>query len=435
MGKTKKAPAEGTTEVSANGHSHRIGGEVKRIKLSSIVSNTAQSRGMGVMANLKDQGYGVFEKIVPENEAIWNLLWSEKIEDRKKGCDLIQEHEKALWRFAESLSVDGVLQDVGVEEIIGVDGQPSGTYDVMWGMRRILALTINYVKDSINEPDDVSARVVPGGMDEVQKRFLAMKENEDREDESPIEVAMNYQWLEKKKGLTPKAIGDGIGRSDQHVRDYLKLLHKRLEKERMKIHTRQMSVDAALKLYKKRGQNPEAEAEDKTGDKERVGPPKAKTLSKWYDMGGKPDACSEKEWILFQSADVRELLSIWLNKPFTTFEEVVEKAEEDARKAAEALQAKMAAQAEEDEKNKTLVITRERAKLLLVCLGKTNAHTFSDDVLKEKLENIPAQCDNGEDTIIEDPGFQKLLGKVWEAYKTDLKVTIKIPSPKKVEAK
>ncbi len=402
MAKAKAAPAP----VERVG---KIEGDVKYIKLQQIVANSSQSRGMGVMPALKNMGYGVFEKIVPEKECIWNMLWSDKPEVAKEALDLIEAEEKKLWEFAASLAKTGQMQAIGV-----VETEEEGSYDVIYGMRRTLAMAINYVKDSKAEPDCVEARILQGNMDEVESRVLALKENNDREDESPIEQAMNFNWLQKKKGLTPQQIASRIGRSDQHVRNLVKLLDKKLLDKQMDIHTRKLSVDAALKLLEKRRTNPDSNGDDKNGEKERTGPPKAKLLQKYYEAAEKPEALSDKEWDLMQVPDVRELLAIWLDRKFTTFEEVQEAAE-----AAKKLKL------EEDAKatKKALVIKKERAYQLLIALGKTNARTWGDDVLKEKLEN-PAGISDSKDQVLENASLTKLLEKVWEAYENGIEISI-----------
>ena len=386
-------------------------GERKTIELEHIIANMAQSRGMGVLSQLADLGYGVFEKasVDSDKDALWDMLFHAKPEVQKKACTLLETKEPELVELAAKLNLTGQLQPIGVRQL--EDG-----YDVIFGMRRALAAAYNHAKH--DSAAVIEATVYDQEFDEAGLKLLALQENADRQEESPIDKAMTYKWLMDKSGMDAKSLSQFVGVSDQSIRNYRKLLDPKLEDKRMSIHSGAMSVDRALKLLVKRKGSGDGAGGDREGSngEQRDRLPSAKQLIKLYDAPRKPKDMSEEEWELWIDPGVRKLLAFKFHLPFREWEEGPEPEEEEPAK-----------------KGKTLKILREKMNLLCVVLGKTDARTWSDDKICEFLSNIPNNVAEDVDISEESESLQKLLDKLREGYKEGVKIAV-LPKKKKKAA-
>ncbi len=370
------------------------------VPLVDIVSNEAQSRGMGVLSRLQDMGFGIFEQASDDKakKPIWELLASEAPEDRKHAVALIEDNEPELIKAAESQRKSGQIQPIGVRRL-------DGGLDVIYGMRRALARMFNFAKYGNKVSDTVKANVYDQDFTVRDLKLMAYEENDNRLDESPIDRAIFYKSLMDNEGLDGNEVGKMINMSGQHVRDYVKLLHKKLENKRMAIHLRQLGVEPALKLLKKLQGGTDANRNSTEGKRDRL--PGSKGLIKLYNLKEKPKDMDAVEWNLWTSSDVRQLLALRLSLTYSEWTPAPPKTESNG---------------EEKPVGKTLKVKKEKAINLLICLGKTDARTWDDAKLKKSLENIVSLGEEGQ--AMESTSLQKLYDRLYAGYSTDIKVEL-----------
>lgn len=384
------------------------------VPLRDIVSNIGQSRGMGVLYNLKSLGYGMFQKLSEEHadkEPIWEMLNSDDGDLRSVAIALIEENEPHIVGLATDIEKNGQLQPIGVTESKGKPGK----YNAIFGMRRCLALAYNRAKDS-KVTGKVEAKLFKAG-NEVEMKFLALSENNERENESPIDRAMTYKWLTTATpnggGLKVEDVTDREDISKVTYYQYVNLLDKRLEKYRIKIHAGEMSVDRATTLLKKLKED--AKAED-NGKAKPVGGqgarfPSAKRIKEYYD-GALPSEMSDELKELYKDDTVRKFLALNLGFTLTPFKE----------KPTEAAAAKTTPAGK-----KAYSITRDGANAILLACGHTDCAAWSDADVIAKLENAPGLGEEGADLgeKYAQDWFDLLLKQYAEGY------TIKIEKAKK----
>jgi ParB/RepB/Spo0J family partition protein len=384
--------------------------ETEMFPLKSITGNTAQSRGTGVLAVMRALGYGDFEKITADKPAIWPMLMSEKPEEQLAMCELLETNEPSLVSLAGKLRDSGQLQPIGIHaeedngEVVG---------DIMWGARRAFATAYNYAK--LNDgPDAVEAKVTSQDLSPAQKKFLALEENQDREDENPIDLAITYQDLFKNEGFSKKDIGERVGISDQMVGQYLNLLDPLLADKRLDIQTRKFGIQKANDLLVKRKQEG-ANAETTQSEAERAKWPSVKATIASFDSKFGAKGMPEDTFEFFKCKEVREFIAHCLDLPYKPYVEPTE-AEKIAAGEAAAAEKKAA------KPDTGLKVTHKRAVALLEALGKKNASTWSDELLTEKMQEVVNMVDEGE--VLEPDSLHKLLQRLVEAYAEDRKVTV-----------
>lgn len=380
---------------------------LKPINLTDIVSNTAQSRGMGALPVLQQMGYGLFEQL-PEHDdkqPIWSLLLSDKPDERSLGCSLIMENEGHIVDKAASLEQNDQLQNIIVAPAPG----KTEKYDVVGGMLRCIAMAYNHAQDK-NAPTTVLAKVVT--KPEKELIFLSLEENIQRKSASPIDMALTFKRIKDEFKEKPADIGKRVGLTGQSIRDYLRLLDPKLADKRMDIHSGKLTIDKAKKLLAKReagDKDDDGESELEKGKRARMH--SVKKLTTAYQSKKKPEWMDQKEWEMFIKEDVRRWLSFCLKLKFKEFTGEV-KSEEPEEEA-------------EEPKVKPFKISIpiKKAQRLLVALGKDQATEWSADVIKEKLESIVNLVEDGQ--VIEDEGLQALADKLISNYARGLEITIK----------
>lgn len=381
--------------------------EFKTIKVNKIVANSGQTRGMGVLPQLKMLGYGLFEKVAVDKDPIWPMLISDKPEERKKAASLIREHEPDIVAASESQEQYGVLQPIRVVEL------DDKTYDVVSGMTRVLARAFNHA-ESAKAPDTIDAMVMDK-CKEVDVLFMGFEENNARRNESPMDMAIFFKEAKDNFKLSPKDIGARIGMSDQHVRNHIKLLSPKLEGKRMDIHTGRLSVDKALKLLDKLSKGDEVDEDTEKPSGKRARMYSVKKLETVYTAKKKPEWLDQKEWEMTIDEGVRKWLAYRLGKKYKPFTGEVLTVEEEPDTDA----------AEKNGTAKTfkLTIPKKKAIRLLTALGKPESEGWDDKVLADKLENIVNIAEDGQK--LDDEELQKLLDKLLKHYVTGLTVVIK----------
>ena len=117
--------------------------------------------------------------------------------------------ESALQELARSIEQKGVLQPILVEQL-----EP-GSYRIVAGERRFRAAQLAGLKE---------VPVLVRRFSEVEKTEIALIENLQREDLSPIEEASGYKTLMEKGDLTQEEVARRVGKSRPTVANALRLL-------------------------------------------------------------------------------------------------------------------------------------------------------------------------------------------------------------------
>jgi len=392
--------------------------EFRLIDLSKIIANSAQSRGMGVLPNCEAQGYGIFQSKTKGKLPLWEGLLSNNEEERSFAITKIMESDPDIVGLSESLE-QIQLQPIGVLDL-------DGEYDVIYGMRRALAQAFNWAtsqnrKDKDGNPlpcypKQIEAKIYSGDISEVELKFMALQENDDRKEESPIDRAYTYAWFGRVGKLKEKEIAERLGVSEATIRRYKSLLSAGLVDRRMDIHEGKLSVDRAIKILEdleKGGKKEEEEGkEGNRGPENRHRFPSAKTVQRLYSQGYKDDDMSNEEWELYTLDDSRRYIAYYMGLKYTEFKEKEKPAKIEKTPAVQKGKGK-----------KILSITKKKAVNLLISLGKTNARTFKKTEILEMLNDISKIADAN--TSVETDVQQKLLDKLLSGeYTVELKKEI-----------
>ena len=118
---------------------------------------------------------------------------------------------EALEVLADSIATYGVLQPIIVRESLHAEG----TYEIIAGERRWRAARIA----GLNE---IPAVIFTG--DELAAAQVALVENIQRSDLTPVEEALGYRDLIARFGLTQEEVSDKVGKSRSAVANALRLL-------------------------------------------------------------------------------------------------------------------------------------------------------------------------------------------------------------------
>lgn len=122
-----------------------------------------------------------------------------------------QFSEEALGELADSIRKNGIMQPI----IVRVSGKQAGKYEIVAGERRWRAAQIAKL-----EQVPVIIRDIP----DKQALELALVENIQRQDLSPIEEANGYQRLIEEFEYTQEELSSVIGKSRSHIANLLRLL-------------------------------------------------------------------------------------------------------------------------------------------------------------------------------------------------------------------
>lgn len=116
--------------------------------------------------------------------------------------------DKSLKELAASIRENGVFQPIIVRKSIN-------GYEIIAGERR-------YRASKLAKKQTVPAIVRK--FDESQMMEVAVLENLQREDLTPLEEAQAYEMLQKNLGLTQEEVSKRIGKSRPYIANYLRLL-------------------------------------------------------------------------------------------------------------------------------------------------------------------------------------------------------------------
>lgn len=116
--------------------------------------------------------------------------------------------DKSLKELADSIKENGVFQPIIIRK--SVNG-----YEIIAGERRFRA-------SKLAKKNTVPAII--RNFDESQMMEVAVLENLQREDLTPLEEAQAYEMLQKNLGLTQEEISKRMGKSRPYIANYLRLL-------------------------------------------------------------------------------------------------------------------------------------------------------------------------------------------------------------------
>lgn len=118
--------------------------------------------------------------------------------------------DEAMAELADSIAQHGVLQPLLVRPVVG------GGYQIVAGERRWRAARMAGVME---------VPVVVRELSDVQVMELALIENLQREDLTPLEEASGYQTLMETYGMTQEEVSKTVGKSRPSVTNALRLLN------------------------------------------------------------------------------------------------------------------------------------------------------------------------------------------------------------------
>ena len=121
----------------------------------------------------------------------------------RKTCD-----NKSLKDLSESIKENGVFQPIIIRK--SVNG-----YEIIAGERRFRASKLAKKK---------TIPAIIRDFDEAQMMEVAVLENLQREDLTPLEEAQAYEMLQKNLGLTQAEVSKRLGKSRPYIANYLRLL-------------------------------------------------------------------------------------------------------------------------------------------------------------------------------------------------------------------
>lgn len=119
--------------------------------------------------------------------------------------------EAALNELAKSIAEKGIVQPL----LIRPDPKRPGRYEIIAGERRWRAAQ----RAQIHE-----VPAIVRDLDDEQTLEIALIENLQRQDLSPVEEALGYDRLQREFGHTPERIGEIFGKSRSHVANMLRVL-------------------------------------------------------------------------------------------------------------------------------------------------------------------------------------------------------------------
>ncbi|EEJ71623.1 ParB/RepB/Spo0J family partition protein [Lactobacillus ultunensis] len=128
--------------------------------------------------------------------------------------------DKSLKELSDSIKENGVFQPIIVRK--SVNG-----YEIIAGERRYRASKLAKKK---------TIPAIVRKFDESQMMEVAVLENLQREDLTPLEEAQAYEMLQKNLGLTQEEVSKRMGKSRPYIANYLRLLTLTNKTKRMLQH-------------------------------------------------------------------------------------------------------------------------------------------------------------------------------------------------------
>lgn len=116
--------------------------------------------------------------------------------------------DKSLKELSESIKENGVFQPIIIRKSIN-------GYEIIAGERRYRASKL---------AGKTTIPAIIRQFDEAQMMEVAVLENLQREDLTPLEEAQAYEMLQKNLGLTQEEVSKRLGKSRPYIANYLRLL-------------------------------------------------------------------------------------------------------------------------------------------------------------------------------------------------------------------
>jgi ParB-like nuclease domain len=299
------------------------------VDLRQLKSNTCQPRRNGVIPNLNELGYGLFsqeeetvnaDKIKNDDNTaklpLMTMLLSDKPDLWAFAVGLVDQHEPEVKELANSILVNGQLQNIG---IVAIEG---GGYDICYGCCRSIARAYNFARSAGEVPCNIKAEVAQDYADPMALHFWAMAENSGRRKPSLIDEAKQIQFL-KRSGKSVSQIAEQMCTNQQNVRNRLKLLRLTAE-EQQRVHTGKLGMVKANQIVDKRdrdGTKPGETAPDKAEDRKRM--PTLKQSQTGYTALEKPEAMSEEEWAIWTDAGFRKGVAYFMGVEYKSHRDMV----------------------------------------------------------------------------------------------------------------
>lgn len=178
-----------------------------------MATTTARKLGRGLSALIADD-YGDNTLNVTDNkgesalkELALNVIRSGKFQPRNRFDD---EYIKEL---SASIGKSGVMQPIIVRSVAEKDGTK---YEIIAGERRWRAAKM---------AGEITIPVIVREVDDKQALELALIENIQRQNLTPLEEAQGYQRLMDEFGYTQEVMSKTIGKSRSHIANLLRLLN------------------------------------------------------------------------------------------------------------------------------------------------------------------------------------------------------------------
>lgn len=168
---------------------------------------TEKSRKRGGLGRGMDALFTPYEETPADHELVEEIY----LDEIRPNPYQPRKHfdQEALEELAESIKQNGVFQPIIVRQSV-IKG-----YELIAGERRVRASRL------------AGQQTIPAivrQMDEEQMIEIAVVENLQREDLSPLEEAEAYRLLMDKLDLTQAEVADRIGKSRPYIANYLRLL-------------------------------------------------------------------------------------------------------------------------------------------------------------------------------------------------------------------
>ncbi|MEM9442192.1 MAG: ParB/RepB/Spo0J family partition protein [Pseudomonadota bacterium] len=142
--------------------------------------------------------------------------------------------EDELHGLADSIRAKGVMQPL----LVRTSNDASGTYEIIAGERRWRAAQLAGVHE---------LPVIVRELSDRETLEVALLENIQRENLSPLEEAEGYRRLIDEFGHTQQELADGLGKSRSHIANLLRLLGLP-DKVRLMVEHNQLSAGHARSL-------------------------------------------------------------------------------------------------------------------------------------------------------------------------------------------
>ena len=174
--------------------------------MSEESSRKGLGRGLSALLGEDTVDYAALDKLRPPRDLPIEFLVPNQLQPRRR---FDEEGQRSL---VESVRQHGVLQPILVRQT----GEETESYEIVAGERRWRAAQAAQL---------TRVPVIVKDLDAREALEIALVENVQREDLTPIEEASGYQRLMEEFGHTQEKVAAMIGRSRSHIANTLRLLN------------------------------------------------------------------------------------------------------------------------------------------------------------------------------------------------------------------